>query len=401
MSIEGRGGDEVSEVQSSLEPPKTNELSPEVDKRNTSDLEDINKSSSGSDANSNTSSESHPENERLPDKSDGNGELDSEPAKKNSEISDEKNRLPESTNEKPSSEDKNDPETHYDNRELPDSGKLPDAENKNDAAVGGEPKNNELPKENEPLDDYVKTTEPNSTEQSKQGEPTKIDVRGDRLDDEGRLKEVDPKDKSTQGSERIEHPKDDDSLEKDTKKDDNKDTEHPKNSDQSDGSEKNDSSDNIEPSDEDTDQPVKRIPTKNKKLEGSQHPETGVPFDLKTVKNSEGEPVEAVVPEFDSTYDTQLPEGAYRANEKSQFDYCNSQLNDAAFNPESEKNDPELAGKFTSEQQEDIRDGKTPEGYTWHHDAEPGKMQLVDLDTHADTGHTGGRTIWGGGSENR
>jgi hypothetical protein len=134
---------------------------------------------------------------------------------------------------------------------------------------------------------------------------------------------------------------------------------------------------------------------------GSQHPETGVPFESKNIHNAEGEPVEAVVPKFESAYDTQLPEGAHRANDKSQFDYCNSQLNDSAFNPESEKYDPELAGKFSPEQQEDIKDGKTPEGYTWHHDAEPGKMQLVDSDIHGDTEHTGGRTIWGGGNDYR
>ena len=48
-----------------------------------------------------------------------------------------------------------------------------------------------------------------------------------------------------------------------------------------------------------------------------------------------------------------------------------------------------------------IEDGETPDGYTWHHDAEAGKMQLVDFETHQKTGHTGGRYIWGGGTENR
>lgn len=45
--------------------------------------------------------------------------------------------------------------------------------------------------------------------------------------------------------------------------------------------------------------------------------------------------------------------------------------------------------------------GDTPDGYTWHHDAEAGKMQLVDTETHQKTGHTGGRSIWGGGTESR
>ncbi|WP_423408368.1 HNH endonuclease [Heyndrickxia sp. MSNUG] len=32
---------------------------------------------------------------------------------------------------------------------------------------------------------------------------------------------------------------------------------------------------------------------------------------------------------------------------------------------------------------------------------EPGVLQLVDRETHASVGHTGGRELWGGGSEYR
>ena len=61
--------------------------------------------------------------------------------------------------------------------------------------------------------------------------------------------------------------------------------------------------------------------------------------------------------------------------------------------------------KFTPEQIEQIKDGvedgTAPDGYVWHHNEETGKMELVDADVHAKTGHTGGRAIWGGGTENR
>ena len=57
--------------------------------------------------------------------------------------------------------------------------------------------------------------------------------------------------------------------------------------------------------------------------------------------------------------------------------------------------------EFTPEELADIEDGYTPEGYTWHHNEEIGKMQLVDTDIHSQTRHTGGRNIWGGGTENR
>jgi len=124
MSIEGKGGSEVSEVQSTPESPKTNEVSPEVDKRNNSELGDVNKPISGSDAGSKPLAETHPENERLPD-----------------------------------------------------SGKSHDAGNKNDGAAGGEPKNNEMPNENKPLDDNVKATEPKSTEQPKIDEQSDTNPR--------------------------------------------------------------------------------------------------------------------------------------------------------------------------------------------------------------------------------
>lgn len=42
--------------------------------------------------------------------------------------------------------------------------------------------------------------------------------------------------------------------------------------------------------------------------------------------------------------------------------------------------------------------GETPEGYTWHHHEEPGIIQLVDTEIHAQTGHTGGSELWGEGS---
>ena len=44
---------------------------------------------------------------------------------------------------------------------------------------------------------------------------------------------------------------------------------------------------------------------------------------------------------------------------------------------------------------------RPPDGYVWHHAATPGRMELVNADLHADVRHTGGRFIWGGGSECR
>lgn len=144
---------------------------------------------------------------------------------------------------------------------------------------------------------------------------------------------------------------------------------------------------------DETDAPI-RMKCRNEELAGSQHPETGVPFVQKQVE-VEGRTYEVVAPEFQSEYDAQLPKDMYESTDRKQFKECNSQLSRAAAD------DPALRSRFSDEALEQIENGDTPDGYTWHHDVEEGKMQLVDTGTHQQTGHTGGRSLWGGGTENR
>lgn len=94
-------------------------------------------------------------------------------------------------------------------------------------------------------------------------------------------------------------------------------------------------------------------------------------------------------------FEAQLPENLHKANDYQHSKYCNEQLRQALENGSL---DP---AQFTDRQRERIRDGYTPEGYTWHHHEEPGRMQLVDSKIHAKTPHIGGRSLWGGGSEAR
>lgn len=139
---------------------------------------------------------------------------------------------------------------------------------------------------------------------------------------------------------------------------------------------------------------VKQFRTINEHLEGNKHPETGVEYHkVEVIVN--GEKIEAVVPKFDSQFDAQLPPELYEESDAKQFRYANQALQEAV------EKDPELRSKFTKEQLEQIMNGDTPDGYTWHHDAEPGKLQLIDTEVHYKTRHTGGKAIWGGGSENR
>ena len=100
-------------------------------------------------------------------------------------------------------------------------------------------------------------------------------------------------------------------------------------------------------------------------------------------------------PEFKSVFEAILSKDLYKESDAKQFAECNKQLK------EKVNQDPEFAKIFDKEQIEQINNGDTPDGYTWHHNEETGKMQLVDSEAHAATGHTGGRSIWGGGNVNR
>lgn len=134
---------------------------------------------------------------------------------------------------------------------------------------------------------------------------------------------------------------------------------------------------------------------RNESLDGDRHPISGIEFENKTVELPDGSQVEGVFPKFDSKFDAQLDETQYNESDAKHFKEANSQLKEAI-----EKN-PELREQFTDEQLEQIEAGDTPEGYVWHHSEEPGTLQLVDTTAHAQTGHTGGRSVWGGGSDNR
>lgn len=106
---------------------------------------------------------------------------------------------------------------------------------------------------------------------------------------------------------------------------------------------------------------------------------------------------EATFPDFSEhcRFEAQLPEDRYLARDYQQFKDCNDQLRQAYENG-TLNTEP-----FTDRQLEQIRNGDKPEGYTWHHHQEPGRMQLVDSEIHRQTPHVGGRSLWGGGREAR
>ncbi|MCY7835224.1 T7SS effector LXG polymorphic toxin [Bacillus haynesii] len=128
---------------------------------------------------------------------------------------------------------------------------------------------------------------------------------------------------------------------------------------------------------------TKTISLKMGHLKNKKHPITGVPYD----KNG--------FPIFKHVGEVKIDKKFYKSSDAVQFRQATLLLKEKL-----EKN-PELKKAFTDRQLQQISKGKKPEGYTWHHHQKDGIMQLVDSDIHGKTGHTGGRNIWGGGSQNR
>ncbi|QRN32430.1 HNH endonuclease [Pectobacterium brasiliense] len=135
------------------------------------------------------------------------------------------------------------------------------------------------------------------------------------------------------------------------------------------------------------------LKTINESKEG-QTGEDGVTYERRTVEVN-GVEIEGVFPQFDSAIDVHLPEQLIQAKDSAQAEYANQALK------EKVNNDPDFAQQFSDEQLEQIENGETPDGYTWHHNEDPGKIQLIKTEDHQNNRHTGGKVIWGGGKENR
>lgn len=137
------------------------------------------------------------------------------------------------------------------------------------------------------------------------------------------------------------------------------------------------------------------LSTHNEHLDGQLHPETGVLYEGQSVEMPNGKEAVGVFPVFDAAADVQLPAELYENSDANHFLYANQSLSDAIAQ------DPSLGHQFTAQHLNQINMGITPDGYTWHHHEQAGKLQLVDEEIHAQSGHSGGRAIWGGGEEAR
>ncbi|MDN4609178.1 HNH endonuclease [Sporosarcina highlanderae] len=139
------------------------------------------------------------------------------------------------------------------------------------------------------------------------------------------------------------------------------------------------------------------LDTRNGHLDGAAHEVSNVQFEKNISIQTDGTVIEGVFPVFESQFEATLPEETYLMSDTVHIGIANMQLYEAI------QDNPALPDQlgFNEQDIENLKSSVTPEGYDWHHHEEPGRIQLVKEDVHSMTGHTGGRAIWGGGSEFR
>jgi hypothetical protein len=95
-------------------------------------------------------------------------------------------------------------------------------------------------------------------------------------------------------------------------------------------------------------------------------------------------------------YECRLNSRLYYRDNNYQFVDCTLELR------EHLREHPDLISYFDDEQLSAIGRGQDRiPGYTWHHDIEAGRMQLIPTSIHSTCPHDGGQSIWGGGTSNR
>ena len=113
-------------------------------------------------------------------------------------------------------------------------------------------------------------------------------------------------------------------------------------------------------------------------MAGKTHKKTKVKFDSKGF------------PKFKSIYRVKLRRKYWRETRERHFYMANKILY------RNVKYSYEIKKQFSRKQYQDILNGNTPSGYTWHHHQDAGVLELVDESIHAKTSHIGGYSIWGG-----
>ncbi|MCM3705149.1 MULTISPECIES: HNH endonuclease [Cytobacillus] len=140
-----------------------------------------------------------------------------------------------------------------------------------------------------------------------------------------------------------------------------------------DGAEVAHADDNIPDADRPSDfSEITQISTVNEDLAGSVHPITGVPFEEEIIDLPNGTSIIGTFPEFDAEFEVYIDESLYLQSDYVHFSYANQELYDDI------QMDPDLAEDLGLSKQDiqGLAKGDTPEGFTWHHNQEPGTLEL-------------------------
>ncbi len=123
----------------------------------------------------------------------------------------------------------------------------------------------------------------------------------------------------------------------------------------------------------------------NYHLRGKKHPKTGVAF------SKDGYPLFKAIATCNmrlSAFQIQFDKFSTDAKIRTKhFKICSKQLY------KKTRTDKKLRSKFTSKQLRQLRNGQTPDGYTWHHEPQKNILTLVERDIHSQTAHSGGFSL--------
>lgn len=122
---------------------------------------------------------------------------------------------------------------------------------------------------------------------------------------------------------------------------------------------------------------MRNITIRNGALANTVHPVTKVRF------NANGFPI------FNARVQVQIDEALMKSSNAVQFRNANQKLLIEI------QTNATVRSKFTASEITQIKNLQTPAGHTWHHHQNRQLMQLVNTTIHQQTGHTGGRAIWG------
>ena len=123
----------------------------------------------------------------------------------------------------------------------------------------------------------------------------------------------------------------------------------------------------------------------NYALRNKKHPKTGVHYNKHGYPNFKSiDTCDMKLSWYTINFDKFQSDSSIRSKH---FDICSKKLYKKTL-----KN-PTLKSNFSKQQLRQLRLGKTPNNFTWHHETKKNILILVDRQTHANSAHSGGFSL--------